>query len=87
MTAHKNTKQHNTIATLLLFVIGIFVSSNSFAWNIGAKVGGGIVFYVYSVDGVKHGLIAATQDQNKGNPIRWYGCIFWLNLNTYSDLS
>lgn len=38
---------------------------------IGESYGGGIVFYVY--DNGQHGLIAATDDQNGGNTIRWYG--------------
>jgi len=59
MTTHKNTNQHKTIATLLLFSIGLLFSCNTFAWthHIGEKYGGGIVFYVY--DGGLHGLIAA----------------------------
>ena len=70
MTTHKNTKQHTTIATLLLFSIGMLFSCNTFAWthHIGEKYGGGIVFYVY--DGGLHGLIAARADQGHG--IQWY---------------
>ena len=73
MTTHKNTKQHTTIATLLLFSIGLLFSCNSFAWthHIGEKYGGGIVFYVY--DGGLHGLIAARTDQSRG--IQWYNGI------------
>lgn len=41
------------------------------AHYIGESYGGGIVFYVY--DGGKHGLIAATTDQNQGAVIRWWG--------------
>ena len=69
MTTHKNTKKHTTIATLLLFSIGLLFSSNSFAWThkIGDKYGGGIVFYVY--DGGLHGLIAARADQSAGIPL------------------
>jgi hypothetical protein len=65
MTTHKNTKQHTTIATLLLFSIGMLFSCNTFAWahHIGEKYGGGIVFYVY--DGGLHGLIAALADQSR----------------------
>ena len=37
---------------------------------IGESYGGGIVFYVY--DNGRHGLIAATADQNDGVSIRWY---------------
>ena len=73
MTTHKNTKQHTTIATLLLFSIGLLFSSNSFAWthHIGEKYGGGIVFYVY--DGGLHGLIAARADQSDGI---WYNGVY-----------
>jgi len=74
MKTHKNTKQHTTIAALLLFSIGLLFSSNSFAWrhHIGEKYGGGIVFYVY--DGGLHGLIAARTDQSTG--IQWYNGIY-----------
>jgi len=74
MTTHKNTKQHTTIATLLLFSIGLLFSCNTFAWThkIGDKYGGGIVFYVY--DGGLHGLIAALADQSSA--IQWYNGIF-----------
>ena len=65
MTTHKNTKQHTTIASLLLLSIGLLFSCNTFAWahHIGEKYGGGIVFYVY--DGGLHGLIAALADQSR----------------------
>ena len=65
MATHKNTKQHTTIAILLLFSIGMLFSCNTFAWahHIGEKYGGGIVFYVY--DGGLHGLIAALADQSR----------------------
>ena len=74
MATHKNTKQHTTIATLLLFSIGLLFSCNTFAWThkIGDKYGGGIVFYVY--DGGLHGLIAARADQSTG--IQWYNGIY-----------
>ena len=74
MATHKNTKQHTTIATLLLFSIGLLFSCNTFAWThkIGEIYGGGIVFYVY--DGGLHGLIAALADQNTGT--QWYNGIF-----------
>jgi hypothetical protein len=74
MTTHKNTKQHTTIAALLLFSIGLLFSSNSFAWThkIGDKYGGGIVFYVY--DGGLHGLIAARADQS--TLIQWFNGTF-----------
>lgn len=39
--------------------------------TVGQAYGGGIVFYIY--DGGHHGLIVATEDQNGGNPLRWYG--------------
>ena len=70
MTTHKNTNQHKTIATLLLFSIGLLFSCNTFAWThkIGEKYGGGIVFYVY--DGGLHGLIAASADQSHTG-IQW----------------
>jgi hypothetical protein len=73
MTTHKNTKQHTTIATLLLFSIGLLFSCNTFAWthHIGEKYGGGIVFYVY--DGGLHGLIAARADQS--TKIQWFNGI------------
>jgi hypothetical protein len=76
MATHKNTKQHTTIATLLLFSIGLLFSGNAFAWthHIGEKYGGGIVFYVY--DGGLHGLIAAVADQSTG--IQWYNGIYKL---------
>ncbi|MDD5267462.1 MAG: hypothetical protein PHO08_10085 [Methylococcales bacterium] len=82
MTTHKNTKQHKTIATLLLFSIGLLFSSNTFAWThkIGDKYGGGIVFYVY--DGGLHGLIAARADQSRG--IRWYNGTYKYT-GTYND--
>jgi hypothetical protein len=82
MATHKNTKQHTTIATLLLFSIGLLFSSNTFAWthHIGEKYGGGIVFYVY--DGGLHGLIASLVDQSihiePYGEIRWYNGIFKL---------
>jgi hypothetical protein len=63
MKTHKNTKQHTTIATLLLFSIGLLFSGNTFALfthHIGETYGGGKVFYVY--DGGLHGLIAALAD-------------------------
>ncbi|MDD5461657.1 MAG: hypothetical protein PHG00_08495 [Methylococcales bacterium] len=87
MTNHKITKQHTTIATLLLISIGILFTCNTFAGGgddqhfmhskpsavhkIGESYGGGIVFYVY--DGGQHGLIAATEDQNVNGDynIRW----------------
>jgi hypothetical protein len=69
MTTHKNTKQHTTIATLLLFSIGLLFSGNTFALTymhkIGETYGGGKVFYVY--DGGLHGLIAALADQGTGS--------------------
>jgi len=69
MATHKNTKQHTTIATLLLFSIGLLFSCNTFAAHkIGDKYGGGIVFYVY--DGGLHGLIAASADQSHTG-IQW----------------
>jgi hypothetical protein len=75
MTTHKNTKQHTTIATLLLFSIGLLFSGNTFALTymhkIGETYGGGKVFYVY--DGGLHGLIAALADQSDG--IQWYNGI------------
>jgi hypothetical protein len=77
MATHKKTQQHTTIATLLLFSIGLLFSSNSFAWthHIGEKYGGGIVFYVY--DGGLHGLIAASADQSPyPNGIQWYNGIY-----------
>jgi len=72
MTTHKNTKQHTTIATLLLFSIGLLFSSNTFALfthQIGETYGGGKVFYVY--DGGLHGLIAALADQGPSNGTQW----------------
>jgi hypothetical protein len=77
MTTYKNTKQHTTIAALLLFSIGLLFSGNSFAWThkIGDKYGGGKVFYVY--DGGLHGLIAPLADQTtypKG--MQWYNGIY-----------
>ena len=72
MTTHKNTKQHTTIATLLLFSIGLLFSSNTFALfthQIGETYGGGKVFYVY--DGGLHGLIAALADQGTSSGTQW----------------
>ena len=82
MTTHKNTKQHTTIASLLLLSIGLLFSCNTFAWthHIGEKYGGGIVFYVY--DGGLHGLIAPRADQSTG--IQWYNGIF-KNTGTTGD--
>lgn len=86
MTTHKNT----TIATLLLFSIGILFSCNTFAGGkdddhhndnkpyvvhkIGESYGGGIVFYVY--DNGQHGLIAAKHDQTSSDGIQWYNGIY-----------
>ena len=47
------------------------LNGNNPVHTIGESYGGGIVFYVY--DNGKHGLIAATADQNGGATIRWYG--------------
>jgi len=72
MATHKNTKQHTTIATLLLFSIGLLFSSNTFALfthTIGETYGGGRVFYVY--DGGLHGLIAALADQGTSSGTQW----------------
>ena len=72
MATHKNTKQHTTIATLLLFSIGLLFSSNTFALfthTIGETYGGGRVFYVY--DGGLHGLIAALTDQGTSSGTQW----------------
>jgi hypothetical protein len=81
MKIHNSTKLLNTILTLMLFCMGMLFSCNTFAvrpppgprpyavHKIGDAYGGGIVYYVY--DGGQHGLIAATEDQNEGNPIRW----------------
>ena len=83
MKTHKNAKFHTTIATLLLFSIGLLLSSNSlaaphvFLHHIGEAYGGGIIFYVY--DDGQHGLIAARADQNGGNSVRWDG---GTNINT-----
>jgi hypothetical protein len=65
MTTHEYTEQHTTIATTKP------PSKPYTVHKIGENYGGGIVFYVY--DGGQHGLIVATEDQNEGNPIRWYG--------------
>jgi hypothetical protein len=65
MTTHEYTKQHTTIATAKPTPKPYTVH------KIGEAYGGGIVFYVYG--GGQHGLIVATEDQNEGNPIRWYG--------------
>jgi Protein of unknown function (DUF1566) len=97
MTTHKNTKRHTTIATLLLFSIGILFSCNTFAGGsghdhhhpkpyaihkLGEAYGGGRVFYVY--DGGQHGLIAALADQGTG--IQWDNGIFKLTGTTGDGL-
>jgi hypothetical protein len=49
---------------------------------IGESYGGGIVFYVY--DNGRHGLIAATADQNDGVSIRWYAGTY-TNTMAFAD--
>jgi hypothetical protein len=76
MVTHKNTKQHTTIATLLLFSIGLLFSCNTFAWThkIGDEYGGGTVFYVY--DNGLHGLIAAPDNTGPSGTAQWYNGIY-----------
>ncbi len=56
------------ILCVLILLLPLSVLNAQAVHHIGEKFGGGIVFYVY--DEGRHGLIAATEDQNMGIP--WY---------------
>jgi len=59
-----------TGSSQLLSVPYALYSKTANTHYIGESYGGGIVFYLY--DNGRHGLIAATADQNDGVSIRWY---------------
>ena len=78
MKLNKNKQPTTTIVTILLFSIGMMLSSNTFAgkkYSIGGiGPGGGIVFHIFSAKGKtkgQHGLEAAPVDQDDGSGIQW----------------